>query len=119
MMTSEEEIVKLRMALAEAVHEIDVLKARLDGDIPRALHWLQGKAERQRLALDGLNRRVLSLHFALRLMNRLREPVTPRSGSKPGKPSRTRRCASASTRRLRRPHNQTARARTWSWPVRS
>ena len=76
MMTSEEEIVKLRMALAEAVDEIDVLKARLDGDIPRALHWLQGKAERQRLALDGLNRRVLSLHFALRLMNRLREPVT-------------------------------------------
>jgi hypothetical protein len=75
-MTSEEEIVKLRMALAEAVDEIDVLKARLDGDIPRALHWLQGKAERQRLALDGLNRRVLSLHFALRLMNRLREPVT-------------------------------------------
>jgi hypothetical protein len=51
MMTSEEEIVKLRMALAEAVDEIDVLKARLDGDIPRALHWLQGKAERQRHAL--------------------------------------------------------------------
>jgi hypothetical protein len=75
-MTSEEEIVKLRMALAEAVDEIDVLKARLDGDIPRALHWLQGKAERQRHALDGLNRKVLSLHFALRLMNRLREPVT-------------------------------------------
>src|SRR6266567_9306177 len=49
-MTSEEEIVKLRMALAEAADEIDVLKARLDGDIPRALHWLQGKAERQRHA---------------------------------------------------------------------
>ena len=30
-MTSEEEIVKLRMALAEAVDEIDVLKARLTG----------------------------------------------------------------------------------------
>jgi hypothetical protein len=44
-----------------AVDEIDALKARLDGDIPRALHWLQGKAERQRHALDGLNRRVLSL----------------------------------------------------------
>ena len=57
--------------------EPDLGKARLDGDIPRALHWLQGKAERQRHALDGLNRRVLSLHFALRLMNRLREPVTP------------------------------------------
>jgi hypothetical protein len=75
-MTSEEEIVKLRTALAEAAGEIDALKARLDGDIPRALHWLQGKAERQRQALDGLNRKVLSLHFALRLMNRLREPVT-------------------------------------------
>jgi hypothetical protein len=75
-MTSDEEIVKLRTALAEAVGEIDMLKARLGGDIPRALHWLQGKAERQRQALDGLNRRVLSLHVALRLMNRLREPVT-------------------------------------------
>jgi len=75
-MTSDEEIVKLRTALAEAVGEIDMLKARLDGDIPRALHWLQGKADRQRQALDSLNRRVLSLHVALRLMNRLREPVT-------------------------------------------
>ena len=75
-MTSEEEIVKLRTALAEAAGEIDALKARLDGDIPRALRWLQGKAERQRQALDGLNRTVLSLHFALRLTNRLREPVT-------------------------------------------
>ena len=75
-MTSEEEIVKLRVALAEAVNEIDVLKATLDGDIPRALNWLQGKTERQRRALDGLNRKVLSLHLALRLMNRLREPVT-------------------------------------------
>jgi len=75
-MTSDEEIVKLRVALAEAADEIDVLKATLDGDIPRALTWLQGKAERQRRALDGLNRKVLSLHFALRLMNRLREPVT-------------------------------------------
>jgi len=75
-MTSEEEIVKLRTALAEAAGEIDALQARVDGDIPRALHWLQGKAERQRHALDGLNRKVLSLHFALRLMNRLREPVT-------------------------------------------
>ena len=76
MMTSEEEIVRLRTALAEAAGEIDALKARLDGDIPRALHWLQGKAGRQRHALDGLNRTVLSLHFALRLINRLREPVT-------------------------------------------
>lgn len=75
-MTSEEEIVKLRTALAEAAGEIDALKARLDGDIPRALRWLQGKAERQRQALDGLNRTVLSLHFALRLTNQLREPVT-------------------------------------------
>jgi hypothetical protein len=75
-MTSEEEIVKLRTALAEAAGEIGALKARLDGDIPRALHWMQGKAERQRHALDGLNRKVLSLHVALRLMNRLREPVT-------------------------------------------
>jgi len=75
-MTSEEEIVTLRTALAEAAGEIDALKARLDGDIPRALRWLQGKAERQRQALDGLNRTVLSLHFALRLTNRLREPVT-------------------------------------------
>jgi len=75
-MTSEEEIVKLRTALAEAAGEIDALKAGLDEDIPRALRWLQSKAERQRQALDGLNRTVLSLHFALRLTNRLREPVT-------------------------------------------
>jgi hypothetical protein len=76
MMTSEEEIVKLRVALAETVDEIGALKARLDGDIPQALRWLQRKAERQRYALDRLNRTVLSLHFALRLANRLREPVT-------------------------------------------
>ncbi|HEU5391980.1 MAG TPA: hypothetical protein VFV73_39395 [Streptosporangiaceae bacterium] len=69
-MTSEEEIVKLRTALPESAGEIDALKARLDGDLPRALRWLQGKAERQRQALDGLNRTVLSLHFALRLTNR-------------------------------------------------
>ena len=53
----------------------NVLKATLDGDIPLALNWLQGKAECQRRALDGLNRKVLGLNFALRLMNRLREPV--------------------------------------------
>lgn len=90
MMTSEDEIVKLRVALAEAVDEIDALKARLDGDVPQALRWLQRKAERQRHALDGLNRTVLSLHFALRL---------------------TRRGASASTLLLRRSHNQTGQGR--------
>ena len=70
-MTSEEEIVKLRTALAEAAAEIDALKARLDGDIPR-----------------------------------------------------TRRCAGASTRRLRRSRNLQSNcpARpglSRSWPTRS
>lgn len=74
-MTPEQEVKQLRAALSGAVDEIDVLKAQVAGDFPAALYWL-GKAHRQRSVLDVLNRKLLSLHFALRLMNQLREPLT-------------------------------------------
>ena len=73
---SDPELRELRRELAELRHERDALQAQLEGDIPRATVWLQTKVWRQRLALDRLERRNLSLRFALRLMNELRAPVT-------------------------------------------
>jgi hypothetical protein len=70
------ELRELRREVAELRAERDALQAQLDGDIPRATYWLQTKVWRQRRALDRLERRQLSIRFALRLMNELREPVT-------------------------------------------
>jgi hypothetical protein len=67
---------RLRKELAEVGSERDALRDQLDGKIPEATYWLQVKVWRQRRALDQLNRRTLSLRFALRLMNSIREPVT-------------------------------------------
>jgi len=75
-MTHDERTRLLRAALDDAVTENVTLKARAAGDIPAALACLQGKVARQRVALDILNRKLLSLHVALRLMNQIREPVT-------------------------------------------
>lgn len=67
---------ELRAERAELRAEIDALRAQLEGDIPKATYWLQTKVWRQRRALDRLERRNLSLRFALRLMNQIRMPVT-------------------------------------------
>lgn len=66
----------LRRRIAELGSERDALAAQLTGDIPRATVWLQTKVWRQRRALDQRERKLLTLRFALRLMNALREPVT-------------------------------------------
>lgn len=70
------DIATLRRQLAEVTAERDVLRAQLEGNLPSATAWLQSKVWRQRVALDTMNRSVLTTRFALRLMNRLREPVT-------------------------------------------
>lgn len=49
----------------------NILEAIRKEDVPSALWWYQRKCRRQRLALDRLNRRVLSQRFALRAMDRL------------------------------------------------
>lgn len=67
---------KLRRQLTEMTAERDALRDQLDGNIPAATFWLQTKVHRQRRALDRLDRRNLSLRFALRLLNTIREPVT-------------------------------------------
>lgn len=70
------EVSRLRLELAEARSECVALRAQLEADPCAATWWLQSKVWRQRLALDRLERRNGTLRFALRLMNRLREPVT-------------------------------------------
>ena len=67
---------RLRRELAEMTSERDALRDQLEGDLPRATAWLQSKVWRQRRALDRLERKNLNVRFALRIMNRLREPVS-------------------------------------------
>lgn len=74
--TMTDDTLTLRRALAEMTAERDALRAQLDGNIPAATYWLQTKVGRQRAALDTLNRKLLSLHVALRALNRVREPLT-------------------------------------------
>lgn len=57
--------------LRELRAEVDALRAQLEGDLPRATAWLQWKVWRQRVALDLLNRRVVSQRFALRTLDEL------------------------------------------------
>jgi hypothetical protein len=71
-----DDTIALRRALAEVTAERDALRAQLDGNIPAATYWLQIKVQRQRAALDTLNRALLSRRFALRLFTQVREPLT-------------------------------------------
>lgn len=57
--------------LRELRVEVDVLRAQLEGDLPRATAWLQWKVWRQRQELDRLNRRILSQRLALRTLEEL------------------------------------------------
>lgn len=61
----------LRAQLVEFAAERDVLRAQLEGDLPKATRWLQRKVWRQAQALDRLNRRVVSQRFVLRTLEEL------------------------------------------------
>jgi len=62
---------ELRRQLREMILERDILAAQLEGNIPSATRWLQGKVNRQRAALDALHTRVVSQRFVLRTLDGL------------------------------------------------
>lgn len=66
-----EQVQAVERKLAEMTHERDILAAQLEGNIPSATFWLQGKVNRQRAALDALNRTVVSQRFVLRTLDGL------------------------------------------------
>ncbi len=62
--------------LVELTAERDALRAQLDGDLPSATRWLQRKVWRQAMALDALNRRVVTQRFVLRTLDELGRSLT-------------------------------------------
>lgn len=72
----DEQIAKLRAEAAEMLDELHALRLYADGKRDWAFEAARRKIARQRAALDALTRRQTTCRFALRLMNRLREPVT-------------------------------------------
>jgi hypothetical protein len=62
--------------IRELKSEIIALRAQLEGDIPKATEWLQYKVWRQRLALDILNRKVVTQRFVLRTLEELGRGLT-------------------------------------------
>ena len=66
----------LRHELLELAAERDALRAQLEGDLPPATRWLQGKVWRQARELDRLNRRVTSQRFVLRALDGLGRSLT-------------------------------------------
>lgn len=68
--------VDLRARVVELQAERDALRAQLDGDLPAATRWLQRKVWRQAVALDALNRRVVTQRFVLRTLDRLGRSLT-------------------------------------------
>src|SRR5215471_11632442 len=66
----------VREQLVELAAERDALRAQLEGDLPAATRWLQGKVWRQAAALDALNRRVVSQRFVLRTLDELGRSLT-------------------------------------------
>jgi hypothetical protein len=67
----QEQAASLRRQVAELERECEILTAQLEGNIPSATFWLQGKVTRQRAALDALNRTVVSQRFVLRTLDEL------------------------------------------------
>jgi hypothetical protein len=74
--TADVDVAGLRAQVLEVTRERDVLRAQLEGDIPKATCWLQGKVWRQAAALDALNRRVLSQRLVLRTLEHLDRGLT-------------------------------------------
>ena len=66
----------VRAELVEVTAERDALRAQLEGDLPAATRWLQRKVWRQAVALDALNRRVVSQRFVLRTLGELGRSLT-------------------------------------------
>jgi hypothetical protein len=75
-MTPTDDMDLRRRQLLEVTAECDALRAQLAGDIPAATAWLQAKVWRQRLALEGINRRVENQRFVLRTVNELGRGLT-------------------------------------------
>jgi hypothetical protein len=75
-MTTVKSAAELRVELVELTAERDALRAQLEGDLPAATCWLQRKVWRQAVALDALNRRVVSQRFVLRTLAGLGRSLT-------------------------------------------
>lgn len=73
---TEDEILKLRAELTEMADELGCLRAAAAGNHDAAVYRMYAKIQRQRAALNRLTVAQTRLHFALRLMNQLRDPVT-------------------------------------------
>jgi hypothetical protein len=70
-----QDLMDLRREHAQLQAERDTLRNQLDGK-PDLMWWVQAKADRQRAALDLLNRRVLNQRFILRTLNELGRGLT-------------------------------------------
>ena len=66
----------MRREILELQAERDALVEQIKGDPERALFFYQRKAIRQRVALDALNRRVVTQRFQLRTLNELGRGLT-------------------------------------------
>lgn len=75
-MEEAQQVASLRRQVAELERECEILTAQLEGNIPSATFWLQGKVTRQRAALDALNRTVVSQRFVLRTLEGLGRSLT-------------------------------------------
>jgi len=69
--TRQDLVAGLRRRVAELERECEILTAQLEGNIPSATFWLQGKVTRQRAALDALHTTVVSQRFVLRTLDQL------------------------------------------------
>lgn len=66
----------LRQYVLDLETENAILKAIDRGDLPSANWWATRKADRQRAALDTLNRKVTSQRLVLRTINELGRGLT-------------------------------------------
>ena len=72
-----EEEMRLKAEVSSLRSELSALRDLLDGgDLPSGVNKLAWKIERQRRALDVLNRRVLSQRFYLRIVDELGRGLT-------------------------------------------
>jgi len=65
-----------RATILELRDEVAVLRGLLDGEWPAGAHRMQGKIDRQRFALDRLQRRVENQRLVLRTVNELGRGLT-------------------------------------------
>lgn len=75
-MNAEERAKELSEENRHLREQVKILQAQVDGDRDQALWRLQSKIDRQRKALDILNRKVLSQRFRLRIAEALGKSIT-------------------------------------------